>query len=404
MPTSIDKNCVCPNCASRGMEILYSIEGIPVHSTINLPSREEAMRFPTGNLRLGFCNRCGFLSNTVYDSSVQEYSTQCEESQHFSATFNKFAHDLAKRWIDRYNLRGKTILEVGCGKGDFLALMCELGGCKGIGIDPSYQASRTPSKMAGQLRFINDLYSEKYTNIEADCIMCRHTLEHIGPTLDFVKMIRRAIGNRKDMLVLFELPDATRVLKEAAFWDVYYEHCSYFSPGSLARVFRAAGFDLLELGRDYGDQYLLLAGKPTDAPTQPKLELENDLDEMRRLAAFYKKEAAATINGWRDFILKAKSRGQKTVIWSALSKAVAFLTTMKVGDAIEYGVDINPQRQGRFLPCTGQQIMAPEFLAQYKPDHVILMNPIYVPEVQADLKKMGVNARVVAVGADRPWE
>lgn len=386
------------------MEILYSIEGIPVHSTINLPSREEAMRFPTGNLRLGFCNRCGFLSNTVYDSSVQEYSTQCEESQHFSATFNKFAHDLAKRWIDRYNLRGKTILEVGCGKGDFLALMCELGGCKGIGIDPSYQASRTPSKMAGQLRFINDLYSEKYTNIEADCIMCRHTLEHIGPTLDFVKMIRRAIGNRKDMLVLFELPDATRVLKEAAFWDVYYEHCSYFSPGSLARVFRAAGFDLLELGRDYGDQYLLLAGKPTDAPTQPKLELENDLDEMRRLAAFYKKEAAATINGWRDFILKAKSRGQKTVIWSALSKAVAFLTTMKVGDAIEYGVDINPQRQGRFLPCTGQQIMAPEFLAQYKPDHVILMNPIYVPEVQADLKKMGVNARVVAVGADRPWE
>ena len=94
------------------------------------------------------------------------------------------------------------------------------------------------------MRFINDLYSEKYTDIEADVIMCRHTLEHIGQTGEFIRMIRRAIGERKDMLVLFELPDVTRVLKENAFWDVYYEHCSYFSPGSLARLFRANNFDV----------------------------------------------------------------------------------------------------------------------------------------------------------------
>ncbi|HMB96340.1 MAG TPA: class I SAM-dependent methyltransferase, partial [Tepidisphaeraceae bacterium] len=321
---------------------------------------------------------------------------------HFSATFNKFAHELASRWIEKYHLRGKTILEVGCGKGDFLSLMCEVGDCRGIGIDPSYQPSRTSEKLKDRLRFIVDHYSEKYTNIEADVIMCRHTLEHIGPTLDFVKMIRRAIGQRKDMLVLFELPDVTRVLKEFAFWDVYYEHCSYFSPGSLARVFRAAGFDLLELGRDYGDQYLLLAGKPTDAPTKPSLPLENDLDEMRNLAAAFKKKVSPSIAGWRDMILTAKAEKKKVVLWSALSKAVSFLTTTKVGDAIEYGVDINPQRQGRFLPVTGQQIVEPKFLATYKPDYVILMNPIYVPEVKADLAKMGVKAQVLAVGLDQP--
>ena len=399
---SVDESIICPNCSAGGMEILYSIEKIPVHSTINLASKEEAIKFPTGNLRLGFCGKCGFLSNTAYDSSLQEYSQSCEESQHVSPTFNKFAHDLAQRWIDKYKLRGKTILEVGCGKGEFLALMCELGDCRGIGIDPSYQPSRTPAKISEKLKFIVDHYSEKYTSLEADVIMCRHTLEHIGPTLDFVKMIRRAIGNRKDMLVLFELPDVTRVMKEAAFWDVYYEHCSYFSPGSLARVFCAAGFDLMELGRDYGDQYLLLAGRPTDAPTKPSLPLENDLDEMRQLADAFKKKVQLSIGGWRNMILTAKSNGKKVVLWSALSKAVAFLTTTKVGDAIEYGIDINPQRQGRFLPATGQKIMSPEFLKKYQPDYVILMNPIYVPEVQKDLAKMGVNAKVLAVGADQP--
>jgi SAM-dependent methyltransferase len=384
------------------MEVLYAIDQIPVHSTINLASRAEAMTFPTGNLNLGFCDKCGFLSNTAYDSSLQEYCQSCEESQHVSPTFNKFAHELANRWIERYKLRGKTIIEIGCGKGEFLALMCELGDCRGIGIDPSYQPSRTPPKAAERLRFINDLYSEKYTGLEADCIMCRHTLEHIGPTLDFIKMIRRAIGQRKDMLVLFELPDVTRVLKEGAFWDVYYEHCSYFSPGSLARVFRSAGFELLELGRDYGDQYLLLAGRPTDSSIPPKLPLENDLGEMREQAALFRRDVQASIKGWRELILNAQSSGKKVVIWSALSKAVSFLTTLKIGSAIEFAVDINPQRQGRFLPATGQQIMAPAFLAQYQPDYVVLMNPIYVREVQAELDKMGLSGKILSVGADRP--
>jgi SAM-dependent methyltransferase len=381
------------------MEIVYAIQDIPVHSTINLSSREKARSFPTGNLQLGFCHACGFLSNTAYDESVQKYSSECEESQHVSPTFNAFAHQLATRWIDRYGLRDKTILEIGCGKGEFLTLMCELGNNRGIGIDPSYQPWRNTSPAVGRMRFINDLYSEKYTNLDADVIMCRHTLEHIGRTHEFISMIRRAIGDRKEMLVLFELPDVVRVLKEAAFWDIYYEHCSYFSPGSLARSFRSCGFELLELGRDYGDQYLLLAAKPSDGPTKPSLPLENDLGEMQRTVARFKRTVNDSIEQWRSMILGAKSKGQKVVIWSALSKAVSFLTTLKVGDAIEFATDINPHRHGRFLPITGQEIKPPEFLRQYKPDYVILMNPIYTAEVQRDLDKMGVKAKIMAVGA-----
>jgi hypothetical protein len=201
------------------------------------------------------------------------------------------------------------------------------------------------------------------------------------------------------MLVLFELPDVTRVLKECAFWDVYYEHCSYFSPGSLARLFRAAHFELSELGRDYGDQYLLIAGRPTDSPTAPCLPLESDLNEMDALVRDFKQGVTASIARWRKLILDAKAAGKKVVIWSALSKAVAFLTTLQVGDAIEYATDINPQRHGKFLPITGQEIKPPAFLAEYQPDYVILMNPIYVPEVQRDLTRMNVKAKVLPVGA-----
>lgn len=394
----LDKKCICPSCGGRGMVPLYSLDDIPVHSTIQLTDRDKALDFPKGDLTLSYCPKCAFLCNSRYDASVQEYSMQCEESQHVSPTFTKFANELAQRWIDKYDIRDKTIIEVGCGKGEFLTLMCELGNNSGVGIDPSYQPWRNTSPAVARMRFINDLYSEKYTDIKADMIMCRHTLEHIGETGEFIRMIRRAIGDRKDMLVLFELPDMTRILKENAFWDVYYEHCSYFSPGSLARLFRANNFEVTELQRGYGDQYILIAAKPTDAPTKPALPLENDLEEMHALVADFRRGVPASIESWRNMILESKIEGKNTVIWSALSKAVSFLTTLKVGDAIEYATDINPQRFNKFLPITGQQIMPPSFLAQYQPDYVILMNPIYVPEVQRDLDKMGVNAKILAVG------
>lgn len=390
----------CPNCRGEKLQPVYSLDNIPVHSTINLSSRAKAIAFPTGNLRLAYCAACAFLCNTQYDASVQDYSAECEESQHVSPTFNAFAQRLATRWIDAYSLRGKTILEIGCGKGEFLTLMCELGNNRGVGIDPSYQPWRNTSPAAGRMRFINDLYSEKYSDIAADCIMCRHTLEHIGPTFDFVSTIRRGIGDRKDMLVLFELPDATRILREAAFWDVYYEHCSYFSPGSLARLFRSCGFDLVELSRDYGDQYILLAARPSDAVTAPALQIEDDVASMSALVSHFRQEVPRGVERWRSLILGARARGEKIVIWSALSKAVAFLTTLKVGDAIEFATDINPHRHGRFLPITGQEIKPPDFLAQYKPDHVILMNPIYRDEVRQDLQKLGLSPSIHLVGVD----
>jgi hypothetical protein len=104
------------------------------------------------------------------------------------------------------------------------------------------------------------------------------------------------------------------------------------------------------------------------------------------------------VNYWRKLILDYHAQGKKVVVWIALSKAVAFLTTLGVGNAVEFVVDINPFRQNKFMPGTGQRIVPPKFLAEYKPDVVILMNPIYRKEVQADLDKMGLNARLLTVG------
>ncbi len=378
----------------------YRANQIPVHSTIQMKSAAEARAYPRGHLQLAHCPACGFVFNAVFDSSVHEYSSNCEESQAFSPTFNTFAQSLARRWVERYNVRNQTVLEIGCGKGDFLMLLCEAGDNKGIGVDPSCQPERIPPHMRERVSFVQDLYCEKYAHLAADVVLCRHTLEHIAPTRSFMRGIRSAIGGRKETLVLFELPDVVRVLRERAFWDIYYEHCSYFSPGSLARLFRSTGFEVVELERDYGDQYLLIAARPVDHITTASFELEDDLDEMADLVATYANTIAGELERWRRRVRDIAAGGQRVVLWGALSKAVSFLTTLGLNSEIEYVVDINPHRQGKYMPGTGHLIVGPKFLAEYQPDYVIVMNPIYCREIQRDLDQLGVNAKLLAVGVD----
>jgi hypothetical protein len=71
-------------------------------------------------------------------------------------------------------------------------------------------------------------------------------------------------------------------LEEEAFWDVYYEHCSYFSAGSLTRLFRKAAFDVLQVGREYGDQYVTIEARPGEGTTGP-IPMEDDLNNLKVL-------------------------------------------------------------------------------------------------------------------------
>src|ERR1700754_4798260 len=128
----------CPNCTKKSVETFYTVDPVPVHSVMLVPTREEALHFPAGKISLGFCRSCGFITNTSFDESKMNYSPKCEETQGFSSTFQSFHRALADDLILRYKLRNKTILEIGCGKGEFISMLCAMGGNQGIGFDPAF--------------------------------------------------------------------------------------------------------------------------------------------------------------------------------------------------------------------------------------------------------------------------
>ena len=394
---AMSDSILCPSCKTGLMEIFFQANSVPTNDCILLATPEEAVSYPRGDISLGFCTSCGFISNTSFNPKLTEYSGRYEETQGFSETFNAFHHALAERLIERHDLRGKDVLEIGCGKGEFLTLISELGNNRGIGFDPGYHEERNPGSAENQVTFIKDFYSEKYAHHKADFICCKMTLEHIHNTSDFVGMVRKAIGDNADTLVFFQIPDATRIIRDAAFEDIYYEHCSYFTPGSLGRLFRSQGFRVLSLETEYDDQYLMIEAKPEVGAAAEPLPQEDDLEDMRHLVADFPNKCREKLDAWNQCLLSYAKDGKKIILWGSGSKAVSFLNTLSAGTQVEYVVDINPYRHGYYMPGTGQEIVAPEFLRNYHPDVVIVMNAIYRDEIQRDLNNMGLNPEIKAL-------
>ena len=390
---------VCPACRQSVLEIFYRSDDVPTNSCILLSTAKEAKAYPLGDIRLGFCTACGFIFNTAFDPGKTEYSGRYEETQAWSSTFNAFHKALAQRLIDKHDLHGKDVLEIGCGKGEFLMLLAELGNNRGIGIDPGVRIERITGSAADRVKFIADFYSERYAAQKIDFLACKMTLEHIPNPETFVAIVRSGLADQTGTIVFFQVPEALRVLRECAFEDIYYEHCAYFSPGSIARLFRRTGFDVLALDVEYGGQYLTVEARPRAPGSRPSppLPLESDLQEIARLASTLSQRYEAKLSPWRDRLRAAKHEGQKVVLWGSGSKAVSFLTTLGLGDEIACVTDINPYRHNHFIPKTAHQIVPPSALREIDPGLMIVMNRIYEQEIRRSLDDMGLSPTVVSL-------
>lgn len=388
----------CPACGGRRLESFYRVDQVPVNSCILMTSREEALEYPKGDIDLSFCHDCGFVFNARFDERLIEYSGRYEETQGYSGTFNKFHKRLAEDLIAKHNLHGKEILEIGCGKGEFLTLICELGENHGIGFDPSYVKDRSRAQISSRTTFITDFYSERYKGYSADFLCCKMTLEHIPLVMQFLSTVRAAIGGRTDSVIFFQVPEASIILEDCRFWDIYYEHCSYFDRASLARLFTACGFKVTDTWVDYYDQYLMIEALPVDTPMAPgrARDLPPPTDSEAAVHHFIR-GAPARIAEWRDIIATRHMQGKRVVLWGSGSKAVSFLTTLGLHEESDAVVDINPHRQGMFMPGSGHSIVAPNSLLTNPPHTVVIMNPIYRAEISAHLTSLRLDPEILTL-------
>lgn len=382
----------CPVCGSAETQDVVTIRSVPVYCNVLWPSRAAAREAARGDLALRVCRTCAHVYNAAFDPARMAYTPAYENSLHFSPRFQAYAEALADDLIARHGLRGKTIVEIGSGQGDFLALLCERGGNTGLGFDPSYRPEPDGAAEGRPFTIIPDYYSERYAHHPADLVCSRHVLEHIPAPREFLARIRRAVGDRPGTVIFCEVPNVRYTLRDLGIWDLIYEHCSYFSASSLAGLFADCGFAVDAVAEAYAGQFLTLEARPGVAASPPPDPTRAAvLAEAGAFADHYRAKRAH----WEAELRRWEAAGRRAALWGAGSKGVTFLNTFADQRSVEYVVDINPRKQGQYVAGTGQPIVAPEALAQYRPDVVVVMNPVYQDEIRQALAGLGLSPEVL---------
>ncbi len=387
----------CPVCGSENIQMFFEVLEVPVHIGILWATVDEARDCPKGDIKLAFCRDCGVVSNIAFDPALMEYSQAYDNSLCYSACFQDYAESLASQLIERYDLRNKDVIEIGCGKGDFLVLLCKLGGNRGVGFDPSYEGDSGGSEQAGDVKFIQDMYSERYTSYKGDFVYCRQVLEHFSDPVKFLNMLRRTIGDRTDTVVFFEVPNVVYNLGDMSISDIIYEHCSYYSLGSLAHMLSSCGFNVRDRDEHYEGQFISVGAVPGNEVDDAEKVCIDDSEGLAGYVAAFKDKYNRKVDEWQDILSKAGQAGKKTVVWGGGARGVSFMHMLNNSDQIKYVVDINPKKHGKYMAGMGQEIVSPEFLKEYKPDIVIVINPIYTNEIKQNIKELGINAEVLDV-------
>jgi hypothetical protein len=217
-------------------------------------------------------------------------------------------------------------------------------------------------------------------------------LEHIADPVGFLQAVRSSLPDA-GAVAYFEVPNARFVMEESV-WDVIYEHCSYFTSASLAGLFVRCGFEILRLQESYGGQFLSL-----DVRFVSGKRAVRDADGSRSGsidAAFSLGDAIRErVASWGERLREFDAQGLRVVVWGAGAKAVTFLNLVEGASVVGVVVDINPNKQDKYIAGTGQRIVSPAFLAEFEPEIVILMNAMYDAEVRRMLAKNGVEASVI---------
>ncbi len=380
----------CPVCEHAQLKPFLQRSQVPVHQNLVVTSQDAARTVTRGELDLVVCEACGFVFNQAFDLSRLSYGEDYDNTQSCSAYFDAYLDGLVQDMVERQGVRNCTIVEVGCGKGHFLKKLVNYPGANntGFGFDPSYVGPLTD--LNGRLQFRTCYYDQSCTDIAADVVVCRHVIEHVPEPLEILRSVRAALASSPKARVFFETPCVEWILRHRVIWDFFYEHCSLFTAESLGLAFQRTGFAVERVEHIFGGQYLWLEARVADVD-----ETLPATGETVQLAMAYAADEQTLREAWLARLHDLGQNG-KVALWGAGAKGATFANLVDPDCAlIDCVVDLNPNKQGRFIPGTGHPIVAPTDLPGRGVCNAVLMNPNYRKENLQLLAEAGIELNLI---------
>ncbi len=311
------------------------------------------------NLEIFQCVYCGLVQHNL---APVPYYKEVIRAVAFSSEMGKFRIDQLRNWVKENNLENKKILEVGCGRGEYIDLLISAGATKVSGIEYAQQSVVTAREKCPQIyQGYLDSDFELPGDFEFDAFTIFSFLEHWPNPNQGLRLIHSALNEGGVGLV--EVPNFELILNKGLYSEFTTDHIFYFDRKSFTFLLEKNGFEVVSIESVWYD-YILSA----KVRKRPLLDVKNFLNIQSRIKSQL-----------TEFI--SQHGAGEVVIWGAGHQALAVIAMAKVANQVKYIVDSAPFKQGKFTPATHLPIVSPEHLNAKPPKAIIVMAAGYSNEV-----------------------
>lgn len=329
------------------------------------------------------CSAC-FLVQLEEYVSPEEIFTEYAYFSSYSTSWLDHARTYADAQIKRWDLgTDSQVIELASNDGYLLTNFIEAG-IPSLGIEPAANVAKVAEgrNVPTRVEFFGEDYAKvlRAEGLRADLLAANNVLAQVPDLNSFVSGIQLVL--KPEGVATIEFPHLLKTMEENQFDQIYHEHFSYFSLYTVERIFEHHGlrvFDVEELSTHGGSIRVYAAPSKSSHEATSRLESVRmkeesfgiaDLDSYRSFA----EQARETKRALLEFLIEAKRAGKRVVGYGAPGKGNTMLNYCGIRtDFLDFTVDMNPYKHGRFTPGTHIPIFAPEKIDEVKPDYILIL-------------------------------
>mgnify|MGYP006286267399 CR=1 FL=1 len=350
----------CPICNVATNQSIYKSSNTPLCRYGFVSSADEPAEVT--DIDILFCDSCQFGWNALFTREKINYaSNKIIEANRFSARYRAHFENSSIRIKNFLNSNIQTMVEIGAGACDFLGYFKEVP--NRYAVEPSDELLLNTDQ---SIKSIKQYYSSAEHSIPADLVVFRQVLEHIdAPKVFLDDLIKGLVKSNGTTYFYIEVPNSEKTFAEGRFFDIYYDHCNYFTVKSITSILEACGLKVCELTLEMNKEIICV------------LASTEKFD-----ASISKQTLNGAVGKINSSLTKFIEQNKRIFVWGAAGNGANLLNTLQLdAKKIPFVIDKDPNKQGKFIPIMGQEIISPTAAVAMKPDVILIMSQFHQVEI-----------------------
>lgn len=363
------------------MPVLLQYSNMPATAQ-GFPTAETLASDQGENLEVVECHGCGLAQLT---NTPVSYYRDVIRAAAYSAEMGEFRLKQFKDWALAFGLTNKKVLEIGCGKGEYLSLL-QASGLDAYGIEHAQASVEVCQKNGLKVMqgYLGDDDEIAYKDGLFDGFVCLNFMEHWPFPRQSLQALLPKLN--EGAIGLVEVPNFDMIVQKGLFSEFIADHLLYFTESTLRLFLQNNGFDVLEckpVWQDYILSAVVRKRKPTDL-------------------SFFADFRTNISQKLQDYINQFPTK--KVAVWGAGHQALAVISLAQIAEKIGFVVDSAPFKQGKYTPASHLPIVAPDHLNSNAIEAIIVMAASYSDEVARTIKRQFPHIHNIAILRDKGLE